>query len=171
MAYGSIATRVRVFGPHLAGTNSIESTLKDFTHYGPILNKYLMGFSLAISTFQGLVGDEPVSRRKALEDTTDRVVQIHFDWFSKAGLFHYLNRSVIAGDENEVPILNRELYDKMIERDIPKEYTFPEVVPNITLPGNSVTQAHRYDPAGDNTGWGHIVTVCCSLTTPMPCHG
>ena len=127
----------------------------DSDHEDPVKGKYLMGFSLAISTFQGLVGDEPVSRRIAPEDTTDRVVQIHFDWFSKAGLFYYLNRSVVAGDEKEIPVLNRELYDEILERDIPKEYTFPEVVPNITLPGNSVTEAHRYDPGGDNTGWGH----------------
>ena len=170
MAYSTITTRNRVFTPHLAGTNVLEITLKDYIHEGPLLNKYLMrgdvsdhedpvkgnhlmGFCLAIGTFQGLVGDERVSRRIAPEDTTDRVVQIHFDWYSRAGLLYYLNRNVIAGDE-EIPILDRELYDRMLEQNIPNN-SFRDVTPNITIPGNAVTQANRYDPAGDNTGWGH----------------
>ena len=167
MAYNTIATRNRVFTPHLAGTNLFEITLKDYIHEGPFLNKYLtadgassdhedpvkgnylMGFCLAIGTFQGFVGDEPVSRRKAPEETTDRVVQIHFDWYSRAGLWYCLNRSVIAGDKEKIRIWGTE-QDKENLRKMK-----PTVVPNITIPGNSVTLAHRYNPAGDNISWGH----------------
>ena len=172
MAYGNMCTKQRVFTPDLKGTNLFELTLEDYAHSGPFLNKYIMrgdssdfedpvkgsfvtGFGLAISSFQGMVGDEPVSRRVAPEDTIERVVQIHYDWFSKAGIFFYLGRNIIAGDTEKIPLLDRELNDKIIEREIPKGYTFPEMIPNITLPGHQVTQAQRFDPAGDNCGWGH----------------
>ncbi len=172
MAYGNMCTKQRVFTPDLKGTNLFEFTLEDYSHSGPFLNKYIMrgdssdfedpvkgsfvsGFGLAISSFQGMVGDEPVSRRIAPEDTVERVVQIHYDWFSKAGIFFYLGRNIIAGDTEKIPLLDRELNDRIIEKEIPKNYTFPEMIPNITLPGHQVTQAQRFDPAGDNCGWGH----------------
>ena len=172
MAYGNMCTKQRVFTPDLKGTNLFEFTLEDYSHSGPFLNMYIMrgdssdfedpvkgsfvtGFGLAISSFQGMVGDEPVSRRIAPEDTVERVVQIHYDWFSKAGIFYYLGRNIIAGDTEKIPLLDRELNDRIIEKEIPKDYTFPEMIPNITLPGHQVTQAQRFDPAGDNCGWGH----------------
>ena len=172
MAYGCMTSRERVFKPNLSGTNLFEFTLKDYKHEGLFLNKYIMrgdssdfedpvkgsfvmGFGLAISSFVGMVGEKPVSRRVAPEDTVERVVQIHFDWFSKAGIFFYLGRNIIAGDTEKIPLLDRELNDRIIEKEIPKDYTFPEMIPNITLPGHQVTQAQRFDPAGDNCGWGH----------------
>ena len=172
MAYGNMCTKTRIFNPHLAGTNLFEFTLKDYTHTGSFLNKYIMrgdssdfedpvkgsfltGFGLAISSFKGMVGDKPVSRKIAPEDTVERVVDIHFDLFSKAGIFFYLGRNIIAGDTDKIPLLDRELNDKIIEKGIPKKYTFPEMIPNITLPGHQVTQAQRFNPAGDNCGWGH----------------
>jgi hypothetical protein len=172
MAYGNMCTKQRVFSPDLKGTNLFEFTLEDYSHSGPFLNKYIMrgdssdfedpvkgsfvtGFGLAISSFQGMVGDKPVSRRIAPEDTVERVVQIHFDWFSKAGIFFYLGRNIVAGDTEKIPLLDRELNDRIIENKIPRDYTFPEMIPNITLPGHQVTQAQRFNPAGDNCGWGH----------------
>ena len=172
MAYGNMCTKQRVFSPDLKGTNLFEFTLEDYSHSGPFLNKYIMrgdssdfedpvkgsfvtGFGLAISSFQGMVGDKPVSRRIAPEDTVERVVQIHFDWFSKAGIFFYLGRNIVAGDTEKIPLLDRELNDRIIENKIPRDYTFPEMIPNITLPGHQVTQAQRFNPAGDNCSWGH----------------
>lgn len=165
MGYCGFATRNRQFNAHLAGTNLLELTLQDYTHAGPFLNKYLtadgaasdhedpfsgnylMGFCLAIGTFRGLVGSGPVSSSMPVETLTDRVVQVHFDWYSKAGLWICLNRNVVAGDKENFRTWGTD-EDKEEWRT-----THAIECPVVTGPGNSVSLAHRQ--LGVNTGWGH----------------
>ena len=167
MAYSGFASRNRVFTPDLAGTNVFEITLLDYSHEGEFLNKYLtadgapsdhedpwsgnysMGFCLAIGTFQGLVGSGPVSPAIPPEEITGRVVQIHFDWYSVAGLSYCLNRSVMAGDIGRYRVWGSD-EDKA-------EWRRRKAIdcPVVTDPGNSVSLAVNHNPLGDNIGWGH----------------
>lgn len=167
MAYCGFATKNRLFAPHLAGVNLLELALTDYTHQGPFLNKYLaadgapsaredplcgnylMGFCLAIGTFRGLVGTGPVSRDVPVETVRDRVVQIHFDWWSKAGLLFCLNRNVIASDKGRIRIWGSDDDKERLRKQQPVQ------CPVITIPGNSVSLAVRKDPAGDGIAWGH----------------
>lgn len=167
MAYGGFRSRRRHFAPNLAGTNLLEVTLADFTHEGAFLNKYLAadgsaldhedphsgsyltGFCLAIGSFGGLVGSGPVQRGVPDEELTDRVVQIHFDLFSRAGLTYILNRSVRGGDKRAYHIWGSD-------EDKRRWLESHEIdCPVVTLPGNSVTLAIQTDPLGDGRGWPH----------------
>ncbi len=167
MAYCGFATRNRQFTPHLAGTNLLELTLVDYRHKGPFLNQYmtadgassdhedpysgnyLMGFCLAIGTFRGLVGTGPVVKSIPAETYINRVVQIHFDWYSKFGLSYCLNRNLLSGDKEKIRVWGKN-------GDKEKWLSTHSVdCPVITIPGNSISLAVKHDPLGDNTGWGH----------------
>ena len=167
MAYCGLATRNRQFQSHLSGINLLEVTLQDYTHEGPFLNRYmtadgassdhedpisgnyLMGFSLAIGTFRGLVGTGPVSKSVPVETLTHRVVQIHFDWYARTGLWYCLNRNVVSGDKAKLRTWGTDA-DRKTWRD-----THAVECPVISGPGNSVSLAVMHSPLGDHTGWGH----------------
>ena len=160
MAYGGFTSQDRLFTPNLTGTNLLEVTLLNYTHDDEYLNKYLaadgapsdhedeevgpylMGFCLSIGTFQGLVGSER-------DRDTDRVVQIHFDWWSKAGLGFTLNRNIIPDDKGKIRVWGSEA-DKAHMRA-----TNTIDCPVMTIPGNSVSLACPHNPVGDHIAWGH----------------
>lgn len=160
MAFSGLATRQKVFEPYLKGECLLEVTLTDFAHSeeyvckgiaadgaasdheDPHTGKYLMGFCLTIGTFPGMVGSEP-------DKIKDRAVQIHFDWWSRIGLWYPLNRNIIPGDRGKIRLWD----DKTDPQEMEMSHTIN--APVITLPGNSVVVAWRHDPKGDNRPWGH----------------
>lgn len=166
MAYGGIATTTRQFNPGLKGTNLFEVGFVDYTHDDEFLNKYLtfdgaasdredpasglylMGFCLAIGTFQGLVGSEP---DRGKERVAHRVVQIHCDLFSRFGLGFCLNRNLLPGEKEKYPIFDNKNKEHMALARAGRTLDCP----HVTIPGNSVSLAIRHNPSGDNIPWGH----------------
>jgi hypothetical protein len=158
MAYNGFASKNRVFQPNLAGRNHFELTFVDYAHNGVFLNQYLandgtpakhedphmgvylMGFCLAIGSFRGLVGSEN-------DRVHDRVVQIHCDWWSKAGLWFVLNRNMLEEDQKKIRFWEGEAdAAKMVS-------TITVRCPVRTPPATCL--AWRHDPFGDGTPWDH----------------
>ena len=141
-----------------------EITLVGYTHDGAHLNRYLasdgseaevevevevedsllgvfrMGFCLAIGSFRGLVGSES-------DPQMDRVVQIHCDWWSKGGLWFWLNRNALQEDKERYHIWGTT-------EDVAGGYESIRC-PVVTLPGNSVALALRHNPQGLDTPYNH----------------
>ena len=160
-AYGGFATQRRFFQPNLRGNGLFEITLADYTNGGAHLNRYLapdgsgsevedpdlgvylMGFCLSIGSFRGLVGSETNRER-------DRIVQIHCDWWSRSGLWFWLNRNALEEDKERYQIWGTE-------KDVAAGYASIRC-PVVTLPGNSVALAIRRNPLGfdrpANHRWG-----------------
>ena len=159
MASNGFSARTRVFQPHLAGASLLEITFVNYIHEGehlnkylapqggpaeeePVLGEYLMGFCLAIGSYQGPVGSERARM-------TDRVVQIHCDWWSKGGLWFYLNRNTLREDEERYRVWGTEedaasmMETKRIEGA------------TRTLPGNSVALVCRHNPLGFSAPFPH----------------
>ena len=167
MAYCGFSSVGRQFTPHLSGTNLLEVTLTDCAYSGPFLNKhltadgaasdredpfsgnYLTGFCLAIGSYRGLVGTGPTSASVPVKGCADRVVQIYFDWYSKAGIWYLLNRNALSADWEQLRTWGSEEDKETWRRDDRID------CPVVTGPGNSVSLAWRRNPLGDDTGWGH----------------
>ncbi|MFA5863506.1 MAG: hypothetical protein WC975_02350 [Phycisphaerae bacterium] len=145
MTYCFMKTQNRHFNANLAGTNLLELTFEEYNHGeeflcryltldgaardqdDPLSGHYLMGFCLAIGSMPELVGKS--------NGSAGRVVQIHFDWYSKLGLWFTLNRNIVSGDEEKYPYFAREREGRILKRgEIP-------VCPFMTKPGNSVSLA------------------------------
>lgn len=159
MAYSGFATRSRVFQPNLAGDSLFEVTLVNYVHEGEFLNrylaadgadadeedhlvgKYLMGFCMAIGSFQGLVGCES-------DQETDRIVQIHCDWWS-TGLWFNLCRNVLQEDKEKYPVGGTP--HDVVEIAETKSITCPAV----TAPGDAVILALRHNPLGYAVPYEH----------------
>ena len=157
MAYSGFATRSRLFQPNLAGDSLFEVTLVDYVHEGEFLNMYLaadgtdvdeedplvgqyqMGFCLAIGSFQGLVGSD---------HETDRIVQIHCDWWS-TGLWFTLCRNVLQEDKEKYPVWGTP--HTVAEMAETKSITCPAV----TVPSDCIFLAWRHNPLGYTAPYEH----------------
>ena len=159
MAYSGFSTRRRVFQANLSGNSLFEITLVDYNHEGAFLNKHLasdgtdaeeedplvgrycMGFCLAIGSYQGLVGCER-------DQETDRVVQIHCDWWT-SGLSFILCRNVLQEDKEKYPIWGSP--HDLAEMAETKSITCPAV----TVPGDAILLAYRHNPLSNGTPYEH----------------
>lgn len=160
MAFSGFATRERVFNPGLAGTSVLEVTLENAVMDGELLNRglssdgaaadhedadtgtYLMGFCLTIGSFRGMVGSEPDRAR-------DRAVQIHFDWWKRAGLWFPLNRNIVPALDDRY-----RLWDPVKDGAAIREGRGIDC-PVRTLPGNAIVLAWQHNPMGDGLPGGH----------------
>ena len=130
------ATKEKYFNPGLSGTNIFEISFIDHTHSGDFLNKYwsidggrssvedpvvgryLMGWGITIGNYTGFVGLKK-GRSK------DRAVQFHFDEMSKIGLYSYLCRAIVPGDEKKYPSLDRKKLPRIMANSGDDYPTYP----------------------------------------------
>lgn len=113
----------KYFNLGLSGTNIFEISFTDYAYSGDFLNRYLtilgaasevedpvagpylMGWGISIGTFFGFVS--------GIKDR-DRAVQFHFDWFSKMGLYSFVNRQIIPDDFKKYVRISNEDYTKTV---------------------------------------------------------
>ncbi len=159
MGFAGFASAHHWFNPDLKGENGIEITLNDYQHGGEYLNRwldlygrpsreedptsgrYIMGWSITIANYHGQVSSER-------QPSTDRGVQIHFDWMSKRGLHFALVRSIVPGDAQKYPEWNPE---KQSIDDIIKQGAFI-TYPCLALRVRAYPKQSRLDPEGQRVG-------------------